>query len=445
MLGAATLFLTRPTRCAPRDPHWVLLAGGAIVLVCEGLRGSSPILTSPIWPLIQASVAACALVIAWRHQERLRLPLILALTAAFQVGWLGLHVLRGVNYPVDSGGVYPVEGKALLDGHYPASEYPPGAVLLFAFDVLLAGGRASGVRVSHALVMVPFQLAIVAGIWALRTPRAAWFAAAAALWPLDAFYWEFEYDLAPAAALVLGLLAAFRGRWALAGAVLGIGAALKWTPGLAALGIVVWLISSGWIRRALGCALSFICAFAVVNLPFLLLWPSEFFASYRLQGGRGITAESFWYLPLRVLGLVEAQAVYAPAAVPSWAGPLAIGVQLAAVASLFAALVRFRGERIAAIATAAVAPGVFLLTNRVFSPQFVVLLVAAWAVAGALVARGARDVVTLAALVAGATTANVVVYPVQAPHLFVISGVFFLLAIGATLWVVRGAAQLGAR
>ena len=297
------------------------------MLALEALRAPQAVHTSPVWPLLQALVAACALAVAWRQQERLRLPLLLALGAVFQIAWLGVHVVRGVDFPVDSGGAYPAEGKALLDGHYPAAEYPPGAVLLFALDVLLAGGRASGVRISHALVMIPFELATVVGIWALRTPRAAWFAAAAALWPMNAFYWEFEYDLAPAAALVLGLLFAFRGRWTLAGAVLGIGAALKWTPGLAALALVVWLVSSGWMRRALACATGFACAFAALNLPFLVLWPSEFLAAYRHQGGRGITAESFWYLPLRVLGLAhsESDAIYAAATVPSWADLVAVG------------------------------------------------------------------------------------------------------------------------
>ena len=41
---------------------------------------------------------------------------------------------------VDTSEVYRDQGNALLDGDYPRSEYPTGAVLLFAFEALLGGG-----------------------------------------------------------------------------------------------------------------------------------------------------------------------------------------------------------------------------------------------------------------------------------------------------------------
>ena len=58
--------------------------------------------------------------------------------------------------------------------------------------------------------MVPFQLVCVASVWALRTRWSAWLATFLALWPLNAFYWEFRFDLVPTAALVAGLLLASR-------------------------------------------------------------------------------------------------------------------------------------------------------------------------------------------------------------------------------------------
>lgn len=110
---------------------------------------------------------------------------------------------------------------------------------------------------------------------------------------------------------------------------------------------------------------------------------------------------------------------------------------MTALTGLLLVMARMRGNHRAAVASAAMAPAVFLLLNRVFSPQFLVLLVAGWAVAGALLARHTREVLTLAALVGGATIANALVYPVQALHQFTFSGVLFLCGMGATLWVIH--------
>jgi hypothetical protein len=54
---------------------------------------------------------------------------------------------------------------------------------------------------------------------------------------------------------------------------------------------------------------------------------------------------------------------------------------------------------------------VFLLTNRVFSSQFLVLLVAVWAVAAALVVVSAREQLAVGIAMAGATFANALVHP----------------------------------
>src|SRR5436190_859968 len=99
----------------------------------------------------------------------------------------------------------------VLLAEYAAVKQGSAAVLLFAFDALLGGGPT---RTSHAFVMIPFELVTVAAVWALRTRRSAWLAALVALWPLNAFSWEFRFDLLPTALLALGLLFAVRERWA---------------------------------------------------------------------------------------------------------------------------------------------------------------------------------------------------------------------------------------
>src|SRR5256885_1911206 len=319
-------------------PHAVLLAAVALVLTLEGFRGVRTIGTSPVWPVAQALVATVALGVAWRRQELLGLRSLLALALVFQIGWVVVHLGLGVHSDFDSASVYPREGNALLHGHYPDSEYPPGAILLFAFEALVSGGSGEAVRVANAFVMVPFQVATVAGVWALRTRWSGWFAAVVAVWPLNAFFWEFKFDAAPTAALVLGLVLALRERWLAAGALLGLGAALKWTPGIAAVVLVLWLLRS---RRRLDAgqhALGFAGAFMLVNLPFLAVWPGPVLHTYDVQGTRGISGESFFYLPLRLLGraeLVPGGELWSDAVVPGWAKTAAIVLQVLSVLAVF--------------------------------------------------------------------------------------------------------------
>lgn len=416
-------------------PHVALAIAVLATLLLEGARGSA---TTPtfFWPTAEAVIAGAALSLAWRRQHELRLPAVLALGMALQLGWILVHVARGVAADYDSVHVFPREGNALLHGTYPQSEYPPGAVLLFALDAWLGDG---GTRVSHAFVMVPFQAASIVAVWLIRSRWSAWFAAFVALWPLNAFYWEFKFDLAPTAVLVVGLLLAVRDRWTLSGVALGLGAGLKWTPALAVLALAVWLARSArWaaLRRHVTSA---IAAFVALNLPFLVWSPHAFFTAYRIQGERGIIGESIVYLPLRALGLAHAPAVWAAATAPAWAKPLAAGVQAAVVIATLLLAAAVRDDVRAAVAMAAMCPVAFLITNRVFSPQYLVLCAAAWALAGSLVVRTAREQLALGALAAGATLFNFVVYPMQ-PHLWLVaSALLFTCGIAASVLVCRAA------
>jgi len=421
-------------------PHAVLFAAVAIVLALEGFRGTRTIGTAPVWPVLQALVGTIALGFVWRRQELLRLRSLLTLALVFEIGWIVLHLALGVHSDFESANVYPREGNALLHGNYPDTEYPPGAILLFAFEALVSGGSGEGVRVAHAFMMVPFQLATVAGVWALRTRWSGWFGALVAVWPLNAFFWEFKFDSAPTAALVLGLVLALRERWLTAGIAFGLGAALKWTPGIAAAALVLWLLCSRRSRDAWRHALGSVGAFVLVNVPFLALWPGLVLHTYNVQGNRGISGESLLYLPLRLLGdakLRPGGEIWSDAVVPGWAKTAAVLLPVLSVLVVFAVSVRVRTRLRAGVAVAAMAPAAFLLTNRIFSPQYLVTIFAAWAVAGALLVRSRHEQAALALPMFGATLANVLVYPTVTPtYWWVCSGVLFLFAFVATLWVL---------
>ena len=417
------------------DPHAALAAAVAVVLVSEYLR--SEVRIYPAFP-VQVAVTAAGLGVAWQGRERLRLPLLLALALALQVGWVIVR-LHAVFQSAEPTALYAPTGQSLLDGHYPHSEYPVAAVLLFALEAALGGARS---HVVHALVMVPFQLAVVAAVWSLRTRWSAWLAAVVAVWPASAWFWEFRYDLAPTALLAVGLALAWRERWLPAGLALALGFDLKWAPGLAAVALAANLASRrAWpsiVRLAGGAALGL-----GLTLPFLVWSPGAVLAAYRRQGGRDITDESVWHFPLQLLGLEGRHGYQRPGFervhAPKWADLLALAVQIVLLVALVALVSRTR-VLAEAVALASLVPVVFLLTNRVFSVQYFVLLLVAWACAAALLLTEARDVARVAVAMTAATVANALILPFPIDRAYAweaMSAIRFAIAFGLTGWLVH--------
>jgi hypothetical protein len=416
------------------EPHLALGSAAIAVLVAELLaveRGSA------VWILFGVAASVAAFVVAWREQRRIRVAPLLLLSLAFNLAWIGLHLHLGVD-SLDSSVLYRRWRNALLDGEYPESQYPPGAVLLFALDALLGGGPT---RTAHAFVMIPFQLATVSAVWALRTRWTPWFAALVALWPMNAFSWEFRFDLFPTALLALGLLFALRERWALSGALLGLGAAAKWTPALAAISLVVWLGAGRRWRPAGALALAVALVFGLLHLPFLVWSPSETTYAYRYFSGQGVTGESLWYLLLAPFGRasVSMREFWLPATVPDWASSATIVVQALVLVALAVAAWRTRASLRGGVALAAIVPVAFLLTNRVFSPQYLVLMLAAWSIASALLVQSRREQPALGAAIMAATTANAFVYPYTLHELGLwrlASALLFALGLATSAWLV---------
>jgi uncharacterized membrane protein len=281
----------------------------------------------------------------------------------------------------------------------------------------------------------------VAAIWSVRTRWSAWLAAFVAVWPLDLFHWEFRYDLAPTAFLLVGLALALRERFGGAGAALGVGTALKWSPALALGPLVAWLLARRDGRAAVSVSVVFAVVFAALTLPLLVWDPSNVLAAYELQGDRGINGESLWFLPLSIAGLASAGPNVGDDA--GVGDALNVGVTLIQVA-LVAALIALatRSARTHAVALAALTAAAFLLTNRVFSSQFLVLLVAVWAFAAALLVVSEREQLAVGAAIAGATFANALVHPYTVPVAWELASLaMFALGIGLTTWLVVRAAS----
>ena len=229
---------------------------------------------------------------------------------------------------------------------------------------------------------------------------------------MSVFYWEYRFDLAAAGLLVLGLVLAYRGRWGWSGAALGAGAIVKWSPAVSFVFLVAWLAAG---RRWDGLK-RFVAAFAavlLVHVPLLLWNEKNVLNAYTAQGGRETTNESVWYFPLRALGLTHGgeDREWAATGAPHYADVVAVAIQAALMLGLLVAVVSVRRSMARGLAIAALAPALFLLTNRVFSPQFMLVVAAAIFVAAALVARSRSEQLLLGFLVLGAAFANAFVYP----------------------------------
>ena len=421
------------------DPNTVLALAAVAVVALEAAHRHWD---SIAWLLLEAVVAGVALLAGWFERDRLRLVPVLAIVVALQAALLAVHLSLDVVADKDSSVVFRWQGNGLNRGDYPRSEYPVGAVLLFGLEALLGGGTT---RVPNALLMAGFQAAAVAAIWLTRLPLAPWLATVVGFWPLNAYHWQYKFDLAPAALLAVGLLLALRGRWGWSGLALGAGALVKWTPGLAAVVLVAWLLGQRRVRDALTHGVAFAATIAAVYLPFLAWSSSEVLAAYERQGDRVITPESVWYLLLRPFDLARVRThISFSAGAPEWANVLAGAVQVVLVLLVVLAATRVRTIR-AAVALAALAPAAFLLTNRIFSPQFVVVLFVAWALAAALVLRSEREQLALGVAICAAALANAFVYPFALPRYAVTwplcSAVLFAVGVAVTLWLSRRAAS----
>jgi hypothetical protein len=398
------------------------------------------------WFPLQVVTAVAALALCWGARDRLRLAPLLAVGVLLQAGWLLVRI-HAVYVSTEPQLLYASTGRQLLDGTYPHSEYPVGAVLLFALEAALHGNRS---HLVHGFLMIPVQLAAVAAVWRLRTRWSAWLAAAVAFWPVNAWFWEWRFDLVPTALLAAGLLFAHRRRWLLAGCVLGLGFTVKWTPALAIPVLAAHLLATRERAAALRLAVGGLATSAVLYVPFLLWSPDAVLDAYRRQGGRSITDESVWHLPLRILGLEGRHGYRHPQFIsvdpPGWADTLAVAVQVALLVTLIALAARAR-TRAGAVALAALAPVAFLATNRVFSVQYFVVFLVAWAVCVALVSRTGRETLVAAGAMGAATVANALIVPVPIPRPYVwelMSLIRFSLAFALSGWLAVRAVRLPA-
>ncbi|MPY77895.1 MAG: DUF2029 domain-containing protein [Actinophytocola sp.] len=216
----------------------------------------------------------------------------------------------------------------------------------------------------------------LATVWSVaRTGRRRpWDAALVALSPLVVAHAFTNFDTLATACAAGGVLAWSRRRPWLAGALLGIGAAFKLYP-LFLLGpLLVLCLRAGKLRAWTGCALAAIGTAVAVNLPLALRYPDGWYEFIRLNSERGMDPDSLYNVVRVFTGWGGFDGPLAPGQTPTTLNTVAAVLFLLCCAAIAAvglsAPVRPRVAQLAFLVVAA-----FLLTNKVWSPQFSLWLV----------------------------------------------------------------------
>jgi len=268
-------------------------------------------------------------------------------------------------------------------------EYPPGALPFVLVPAVLGGGTFSAPVFVGLLVAVDLAAFVLLVAWARRGGSRAGAAAWLVLPPALGVVLYGRLDLLPAVALLAALERAHARRWTASGVWLGLGAAAKLVPGVF---LPVLLVAAGRGRwRLLAGAAT---GGAVAWLPYAADTPELWHDVVGYHSARGVHLESLWGSLLNLVRLRGAPItlLYEHGAFGiTGAGAsgmlvasavLVVGIVVAAAA---VAAVRWRGRpwrarvELAIAVTATMA--LLLATTRVFSPQFVMWLLAAAAAA----------------------------------------------------------------
>ncbi|CDQ42315.1 putative integral membrane protein [Mycolicibacterium neoaurum] len=219
-------------------------------------------------------------------------------------------------------------------------------------------------------------LAWLLTVWAtaMLAGRRIWDAALVAASPLLIFQIFTNFDALAVACATAAMLAWARRKPLLAGVLIGTGVALKLYPALLLGPLLVLCLRTGRMREFAKTAGAAALTWALVNLPVLLLFPRGWSEFFRLNSRRGDDMDSIYNVVKSFTGwqgFDPGLGFWEPPTVTNTVSAVLFLLCCAAIAYL--ALTAARRPRFAQLAFLVVAA--FLLTNKVWSPQFSLWLV----------------------------------------------------------------------
>lgn len=279
-----------------------------------------------------------------------------------QTRYDGRPAVRYMEYPVLTG-VYQYASMTLAKTYTALSKLiaiPVVAEVVMFFNIAAFG----------------LALAWLATIWATASlaGRRVWDAALVGACPLVIFQIFTNFDALATAFATGGLLAWARRRPVLAGVLIGLGMAAKLYPVLFLIPLAVLSIRTGqlryWARAAIAAAVTWL----LVNLPVLLLFPRGWSEFFRLNTRRGDDMDSLYNAIKSFTGWHG----FDPG-LGFWQPPTVLNTVVAVLFVFCCAAIAYLGltapqrPRVAQLTFLVVAA--FLLTNKVWSPQFSLWLV----------------------------------------------------------------------
>jgi uncharacterized membrane protein len=220
-------------------------------------------------------------------------------------------------------------------------------------------------------------LAWLTTVWAtarLAGPRRIWDAAMVAASPILIFQVFTNFDALATAFATGALLAWARRKPWLAGALIGLGVAAKLYPLLLFVPLVILGVRTGRLREVGKTAVATVLMWLAVNLPVMVLFPRGWSEFFRLNTRRGDDMDSLYNVVKSFTGwggLDQNLGFWQPPTVLNTV--TAVLFVSCCVAITYIALTAKQRPRLMQVAFLVVAT--FLLTNKVWSPQFSLWLV----------------------------------------------------------------------
>ena len=279
--------------------------------------------------------------------------------------WVGGEQYRYLCYT----DVVPLVGtEQLADGRLPfldacresensCDEYPVLTMYFMRVAAWVGGTGYAGFYYANALLLTACAVAIAYALWLLVGRRALWFALA----PTLLIYGTMNWDLFAVALATGALLAWAHGRDEWSGALLGFGAAAKVYPGF----LVIPLFLQGMREREPDRSVRILWwsvgAWLTVNVPFMFAGTDAWVEFFRFNARRLPDWDSFWNIAADVWPAASIRTGIVNVA--------SAALFLIAVAIVWAAKIR-RDPGFPRWTLGFPIIVAFLLTNKVYSPQY---------------------------------------------------------------------------
>lgn len=286
-------------------------------------------------------------------------------TFPYETGWVedagtATEQVRHMEYPVLTG-VFQWANAQLTHAWVGAAEagWLPGALPVAIYFDITAFWLA---------------LALLVTVWAVTriARRRPWDVVLLALSPLVVVHAFTNFDALALALATTGMLAWARRRPVLAGVLFGLGTAAKLYPLLLLGPLLVLCLRAGRMRQWTRTALAAAGSWVVVNLPFAVLFTDGWLEFFRLNRDREMNPDSLYNVISYFTGWADGSLTPGdpPVALNSLSAMLFLVCCGGIVYIALQAPVRPRVAQLCFLVVAA-----FLLTNKVFSPQYSLWLV----------------------------------------------------------------------